>query len=686
MKLIYTILLFLFLSEFQAQKIQVEIDSLEKANKKGLSKEEELLNKASLSLLYFKIDKPDLAYRLYETTLTEAKNTKQEKAEAQLYHNMASMNFYQYYLDSAIHYFQKALGIRKRIKDNQGTLKSISNIAAIYFMQSDFKNSLNFYKEGLKLESDLGYAEGEYIDLNNMALAFSYLKLYDKSLGCYRKSEKMSQKSPKHYYTIYSGIGMIYKEKKLFDSALYYSKKALEIAIERGDSIDLAYSYSDLGLIYHDLKDYTTSRTYFNKALHMSLLTNEKHIELASWANIAAYFIETKQADSADSYIEKTIALQKELNIQSDREDLSRLFAEYYYHKKDYIKSHDYFEQYDHYKDSLYQVEASARLIEFQEKFDAEKKEKENQLLQIENKSFKTSRNYLAAILLISLLGIIIIFIAYRKILSSRKLLSHQKELIVEKQKEILDSIHYAKRIQYALLASDTLLNKHLPEHFVLFKPKDVVSGDFYWAAPTEEGFVYITGDCTGHGVPGAFMSLLLITKLNQAISENKIHRPDLILNNVRDEIVKALNPEGSVEESKDGMDAVLCKLNLEQKKLEFAAANNSFYIIRKGELLVCKADKMPVGKGMNDAGSFTYNEIQLQTGDVIYTFTDGLADQFGGPAGKKFKYKQLETLLLSIYEKPMADQKELLDAAFESWRGNLEQVDDVCILGVKIN
>lgn len=264
------------------------------------------------------------------------------------------------------------------------------------------------------------------------------------------------------------------------------------------------------------------------------------------------------------------------------------------------------------------------------------------------------------------------------------KVIADQKGELENKQKEILDSIHYAQRIQQALLASDELLSTNLDEYFVLFKPKDIVSGDFYWATETAEGFLYITADCTGHGVPGAFMSLLNISKLNETVTQKQILRPDLVLNDVRDEIISALNPSGSKEESKDGMDAVLCRIDRRGMKLQYAAANNAFYIVRKKELIVCKADKMPVGKGYDNT-PYTYNEITLEKGDLVYTFTDGYADQFGGPKGKKFKYKQMEEIMISIAGLPMAEQKKTLDLRFEEWKGALEQVDDVCIIGVRV-
>lgn len=264
--------------------------------------------------------------------------------------------------------------------------------------------------------------------------------------------------------------------------------------------------------------------------------------------------------------------------------------------------------------------------------------------------------------------------------------IAEQKHLVDEKQKEIVDSINYAKRIQTALIANDRLLNTHLPEHFVMYKPKDIVAGDFYWATPVKDGFLYITADCTGHGVPGAFMSLLNISKLSETINQRGITRPDAVLNDVRRKIIQALNPEGVLEESKDGMDAILCNLDTKGLKLHYAAANNSFCIVRNNDILVCKADKMPVGKYHDDnAALFTCHEIDLQRGDMIYTYTDGFEDQFGGERGKKFKQQQLKELMLRVAKQSMFEQKLAFEQAFQNWKGDLEQVDDVLLIGVRV-
>jgi serine phosphatase RsbU (regulator of sigma subunit) len=226
---------------------------------------------------------------------------------------------------------------------------------------------------------------------------------------------------------------------------------------------------------------------------------------------------------------------------------------------------------------------------------------------------------------------------------------------------------------------------------FILYKPKDIVSGDFYYAlshkhtGSTSEIFYLCTADCTGHGVPGALMSMLAIASLNESVIIKNISGPEKILDSVRSSLINSLNPEGMEEESKDGMDCILCAFDFENNKLEYAAANNSFYVIRDKNLIQSKTDKMPVGKSPKEDQGFTLHTMDLQKGDVIYTLTDGYADQFGGEKGKKFKYKQLEEKLMSICDKPMEEQKAILDSTIENWKGNMEQVDDILLIGIRI-
>ncbi len=263
--------------------------------------------------------------------------------------------------------------------------------------------------------------------------------------------------------------------------------------------------------------------------------------------------------------------------------------------------------------------------------------------------------------------------------------LKHAFNELEEKNNEILDSINYAQRIQHALLASNAMLKKNLPEHFVLFKPKDIVSGDFYWACEAHGKFYFVIADSTGHGVPGAFMSLLNISFLNEAINEKGIQKPNDVLAHVRQRLISSLTIEGSTEGGNDGMDCILMAFDKKKNTLEVSCAHNPLLILHNNELKEIAADKIPVGKSVKNEMPFTLHAIELKKNDILYAFTDGFADQFGGPKGKKLKYKQLCETLVSDKDLPMQKQKENLLALFTQWKGNLEQVDDVLIAGIRI-
>jgi serine phosphatase RsbU (regulator of sigma subunit) len=278
---------------------------------------------------------------------------------------------------------------------------------------------------------------------------------------------------------------------------------------------------------------------------------------------------------------------------------------------------------------------------------------------------------------------VLLIFMGLRVFKSENQnyasLIEQQKYKLQEKNQEMTDSINYARRIQYTLLAHTDVLAANLPEHFVLFKPKDIVSGDFYWAARKNSLFYLAVCDSTGHGVPGAFMSLLNISFLNEALNEKNITEPHLVLNHVRKRLIEHISQEGA----KDGMDAILICYDHDQQLLSYAAANNAPLLIRHNEIQNLPKDKMPVGQGER-IEDFTLHTLNLRAGDSLYLVTDGYADQFGGPLGKKLKSRQLEKLLLAHHRQPAAKQEELLQREFLEWKGHLEQVDDVCIIGIK--
>jgi serine phosphatase RsbU (regulator of sigma subunit) len=335
-------------------------------------------------------------------------------------------------------------------------------------------------------------------------------------------------------------------------------------------------------------------------------------------------------------------------------------------------------------------------ITELQTKFETENKEKEIVLLNKEKnlKDIELKNN--RTILIISFVGLaaislflVLLIFSYKqkqKINAEINLKNQKLEIaynvVEEKNREITDSINYAKRIQNAILPPRKLVKEYIPDSFILYKPKDVVAGDFYWMEQKEDKILFAAADCTGHGVPGAMVSVICNNGLNRSVREYGLIDPGKILDKTRDVVISEF--EKSEEEVKDGMDISLCALDFKNQTLCWAGANNPLWIIRNSEIVETKSDKQPIGV-VDNPQPFTTHKIELQKGDVIYVFTDGFQDQFGGERGKKFKSANFKKLLLSIYSEPMGKQHEILDKTFEDWKGSLEQLDDVCVIGVRL-
>ena len=264
--------------------------------------------------------------------------------------------------------------------------------------------------------------------------------------------------------------------------------------------------------------------------------------------------------------------------------------------------------------------------------------------------------------------------------------LKQETDRVAQVNRELTDSIRYAKRIQQAILPSKKLVKRQLTDSFILFKPKDIVSGDFYWMEQVGDSIIFAAADCTGHGVPGAFMSIIGHNGLNKAVNELGMDQPDEILNFLDIYLQITLNNNDHTN-VRDGMDIAICKLDYKNLKLEYAGAFNPFYLIRDGELIEIKADRRSIGGNDSDEilKLFTNHQIDLQEGDAFYIFSDGFADQFGGEHGKKFRYKNFKNLLLDIQGNSMTTQRQLLDETIENWKGDLEQLDDIIVIGVQV-
>ncbi len=649
------------------------------------------------------------------------------------FNNQGNVFYYESNYDKCLEYYNKALKLYEDIDDKRGIANCINNQGLIYYTEGNYTRALDLYSDALTIRKLINDKPGMASSYNNLALVMERQGNYPASLECHFKSlaifeelkdnyglanilgnigaiysnQNNNEKALEYYLkalkiqkeisnkhgmaNLYNNLGIIYLRKGKFDEAMSNNEKGLDLRKEIGDEYGIAFSMTNAGSIYFSQKKYEAALKENLDALAIREKIKDSLGIALSLNSVGNSYFKLKNPVKAIEYCTKGLTVANSIGELSAIEEADKTLSEIFAYTKQYEKAYGYFKNYLALRDSLLNDKSTKESVRAEMNYEFTKKEAADKAEQEKRETIAAVESHKQKLILWGVTGILLlVFIfavfAYRSYLQKQKAhteISQQKHIIEEKQKEILDSIQYAQRIQKAMLTSDTYFSSHLKNYFTLYKPKDIVSGDFYWAIEHTNKFYIVTGDCTGHGVPGAFMSLINISILNELIIEREVARPDLILNEARTSIIKALNT-GTNTESKDGMDCVLCCFDFKNNTLEYASANNSFYIIREKELIVCKADKMHVGMGERK-DPFTYNKIELQENDIVYTFTDGYADQFGGDKGKKFKSKQQEELLLSICHLSMEEQKNILSQKFDGWKGKLEQVDDVLVIGVKI-
>jgi serine phosphatase RsbU (regulator of sigma subunit)/Flp pilus assembly protein TadD len=577
-------------------------------------------------------------------------------------------------------------------------------------MEGDLTEALQNQLKALEAQEEIADKAGIIKTYNGIADIYGNLRNYDRAIEYGLKALQKAEeyKLTEDLRSIYLYLGMNYSRDTKYEKATHYFRRAILASTEAGDANSIIYSYNNLGAIFLQTYQRDSAELYYSRANDLLQYSNDKEAIATTCVNYGSLLFLKGNYTEAEKHLTKALTLLHQMGQLRGLPETYGALAEIAAAKKDYKKAYELFRLSAAYNDSTLNKDVQKKIADLQVLFEKEKSDKKIQLIK-KDKDIQTkisaSQRRQKNIILIS--GIIIVFLlcTFITIVINRfkltrrqknlielkeKETARQKELIEEKQKEIIDSINYARRIQHSLLASDNLLNSNLPDYFILFNPKDIVSGDFYWAAKLDNGqFALITADSTGHGVPGAIMCMLNIACLNEAIGKH-ITGPHHILYETRKSVIEHLSNDGSAEGGKDGMDCSLLCFDFDNKKLYFSGANNPAWIVRSKsntplELIELNPDKMPVGKHVRDAEPFTLQIIDLQENDLIYTFTDGFADQFGGPKGKKFKYKQLQDILVNNAHHPLTTQKEILANRFKEWKGDLEQIDDVLLIGIKI-
>ncbi len=578
----------------------------------------------------------------------------------------------------------------------------ISNLAYIYQDQGDISNSLKQNFEALKIREklndtlDLGYS---YINIGSL---YQQQKDTAKAREFYRKALKSfsSTKNKRGLAYSYNSLGSSFTSYKDTTMGFMYYRKSAAISKELEDKLALANVITNIGRAYVQNSFPEIGIKYLLQGLEINKSTNNRKGVGACLCNIGVILRDQKKFSEAINYGKEAVSIAQELGLIEDLRNASELLYTCYKSTNNNSEALKMHELMITSRDSLVNQKNRKAAIYSQFQYDFDKKESkitaEKDKILLEANAEKR-RQYIIVISVCFILLVVIIFSGFlmrsRKqiqkanitILAQKEEVEEQKHLVDEKNKEITESINYAKRIQQTLLASKTLLSNNLENYFVYFNPKDIVSGDFYWATRTEDKFYLIVADSTGHGVPGAFMSLLNIGFLSEAIKERSILSCDEILNYVRKRLVESLAFDNSTEGNNDGMDCCLMAFDMKNKALEFACANNPIVIIRQNKLIEFDPDKMPVGRSPKQDLPFTKHTIQLEKGDRVYAFTDGYSDQFGGPKGKKFRHKNFEELLLSFNEISMEEQQQAIQSRFEEWKGDLDQIDDVLVFGLKI-
>lgn len=573
--------------------------------------------------------------------------------------------------------------------------EALSLQGVVFKNRGDYKTALGKQLESLKIREARKDTTGTAIAYNDIGILYKHLHNYQKAIECYRNSNRLlTAKGNKRgvSYTL-GNIGTIHSELKNPDSALVYYNKALAIAIEINNSNAMTTQYSNIGEVYGMKKQPEKALEYFYKSLEIDKANNDDYGMILSYTNIGTSLKDLGRFKEAIVNFSEAEQLCKGIDAKPLLKDVYYALADCYKQSGNSDKAYDYLFNYAQLNSELVSKDMTEQMAEMEARYETEKKDKELVKKDAEIKTQQAENSRKAVQRNASVIGLVLviglaffIYRSYRQKQRDHLEISKQKETIEEKNKEITDSIQYAKRIQRALLASETTLSNNLPEHFVFYRPKDIVSGDFYWAQNINDNFLICTADCTGHGVPGAFMSLLGISYLNEITREKHINNPAQVLDQLRKGIIENLNAgvkDGAMVN--DGMDMALCNFRLKHKTLDFACANNPLWLIRDGQFKEFRADKFPVGNYHGELKPYTNQTIELQKGDLVYTLTDGFPDQFGGPKGKKFKYKTLQELLLNIADKPLLQQQQILENEFLKWKGSLEQVDDVLIIGVRV-
>ena len=567
-------------------------------------------------------------------------------------------------LTDALKIFKEAQGICEKTNDLKGLGESLNWIGTIYYNQREIKTARTYYEKSLQIAEKLNNDLLKALTLNN--------------------------------------LGSIDFEEHQFESARNHFERALHSYELLNQSNFVATIYLNIGLVYKEEGKEEESYRSYQKIFQLDSNKVEKNILMNAYLNISEYFRLKKQFKESVANADSSLAIALTLKATGDLPYIYKTYVDIYTDTKEYAKALQYFQLYTDWKDSTLNENNSKMIHEIETKYETEKKDIKITLLNTENQNKQIALSREVIVRNIVLVGFIIVvillFFIYKIYAQKRDInielakknleIEDQRQLLENVNEKMLDSINYAKYIQESFLRSESDVQKHLPEFFILNRPKDIVSGDFYWFSQQGTKSIIAVVDCTGHGVPGAFMSMMGNTLLNEIVNTLGTTDPAQILDKLHKGVYYTLQQNQSTNSAQDGMDIAICVYDHTTRELSFAGAHNPIYIVQtKPELI--KADAVSIGGShamfMGTKKGFTTKVIDCKSKTEIYLFSDGFIDQFGGPKRKKFGYDNFEAMLREVSDLPMQEQKMIFEKQFDQWKGNQSQIDDVLVMGIKI-
>ncbi len=732
----YIFLTFLLLLSF-VLKSQNKIDSIDNTLK-SLDNFEKV-KKLNKIYLYYKFNEPNLSVKIAKLAFYYAKKTNNDTILIKPLINISLAYYYSTEYDSVLTYLDKA---EKKCKKNNYEeaeniilyLAQITNIRGIIeYRFANYEKAIEYYLESEKLYTSINDSSGLAKIYNNIAVMYRKIEDFYNAKDYYLKSIKLHKKrnDSTNLGISYNNVAILYSKDRLDkpDSLLFYTNKSMDINKKINNLRILSINYHTLANHYIRAKQYDRAIKYGKKSIKIKKTTQNTSGLAYSYNLLADIYLKKDNIILAEKYIDSSYNISKKIDDNDILKENYKVFYQIDSIRGNYKSAFFNLYKYSQLKDTLYREKVSKKINKLEKKYLREKKNKEIKLRDLElaknkekiKKQQVTIFAFIAGFIII-LVSVFLIYLQNKKIKNANKKLkeknieiNQQKEEIISQRDEIISqrdeiirksqkiesqnkhiksSINYAAKIQKALITQNEIFNKLLPDNFIFFKPRDIVSGDFYWAKKIDNTnkVAFAVADCTGHGVPGAFMSVLGISFLNEIlnnlISNNNLKNitSAIILNKLRNKIKIVLHQKDEKSVTKDGMDMIMCIIDFNKNELQFAGANNPVYIIRDNKLTELKADRMPIGISFSKKRDFKNHKFKLKKNDIIYGFSDGFYDQFGGKKNQKYFKSNFKKFLLSIQNLSLQDQKKALNKEFNTWMaGKYEQIDDVIVLGVKI-